>query len=229
MSIRTAILDDEPLALDILNDYVAKTASLELVLASTDPFEVLQMVQEGKVDLLLLDIQMPELTGIQFMKIVKEQCRIILTTAYTEYAMDGYEYNVVDYLLKPIPYHRFCKAIDKLTPNEDTPVIGGSDDFIFVKSGYKTLKLLLKDIVYIKSDSDYIAYYLTDGSKVLSLDNLKDLQDKLPGSFYRVHKSYIVNLEHITSIERNRITTCLQNIIPVGDRYKEAFFKRIQS
>ncbi|TRZ45282.1 LytR/AlgR family response regulator transcription factor [Robertkochia solimangrovi] len=230
MKIRTAILDDEPIALEILKDYVEKTTALELVAAQTDAFEILELVQNNKVDLVLLDIQMPELTGIQFMKIIGDKCAVILTTAYSEYALDGYEFNVIDYLLKPISYDRFVKAIDRINPvGRSQSVAGNNADFIFVKTGYITLKISTQDIVYIKAASDYIEYYLSDQKKILSLDNLKDVQGRLPENFHRIHKSYIINLKHIISIERHRITTKLTHLIPIGDSYKDGFFERIQS
>lgn len=229
MILRTAILDDEPLAIEVLQDYVERTASLQLAIADTDPFKVLKLVQENKVDLLLLDLQMPELTGIQFMKIVSDSCRIILTTAYPDYALESYEYNVTDYLLKPIGYERFLKAIEKTELQTTVQPDQTSEAYIFVKSGYKTIKLNNKQIVYIQAAGDYVEYHLADGSKVLSLDNLKDIQNRLTTSYQRVHKSYIINMEHIISIERSRITTSLKNIIPVGDSYKESFFERINS
>ncbi|UNY98053.1 LytTR family DNA-binding domain-containing protein [Zhouia spongiae] len=229
MILRTAILDDEPLAIEVLQDYVERTASLQLAIADTDPFKVLKLVQENKVDLLLLDLQMPELTGIQFMKIVSDSCRIILTTAYPDYALESYEYNVTDYLLKPIGYERFLKAIEKTELQTTVQPDQTSEAYIFVKSGYKTIKLNNKQIVYIQAAGDYVEYHLADGSKVLSLDNLKDIQNRLTTSYQRVHKSYIINMEHIISIERSRITTSLKNIIPVGDSYKESFFERINN
>lgn len=229
MPIRTAIVDDEPLAIDILADYVSKTGELQLVEATTDVYKVLQMVQQNEVDLVLLDIQMPELTGIQFMKIAGNSCKVIITTAYTEYALDGYEFNVVDYLLKPISYERFLKAIDKVKQvnitAETKPV--QKPDHIFIKSEYKLIRINLADILYIESLRDYIAIHTIAGKKIMSLESLRNMETILPeDGFMRVHKSYIVSLHRISFVEKNRIVINTE-YIPIGDSYQEKFFSRI--
>ncbi|RYY63501.1 MAG: response regulator transcription factor [Chitinophagaceae bacterium] len=230
MQIRTAVLDDEPLAVELLSDYVEKTDHLTLVEASTDVYKVLKMVQQNEIDLLLLDIQMPELTGIQFMKIIGDSCRVIITTAYTEYALDGYEFNVVDYLLKPISYERFTKAIKKL----DQPLAGkaGSTpqkpDHIFIKSDYKLVRIPLADILYIESLRDYIAIHTTTApQKIMSLESLRNMESLLPAAeFMRVHKSYIVAMQKISFVERNRVVINEQ-YIPIGESYQAKFFSVI--
>lgn len=228
MAIRTAIVDDEPLAVEILADYVSKTDGLQLVEASTDVYKVLKLVQDGNIDLVLLDIQMPELTGIQFMKIAGNNCKIIVTTAYTEYALDGYEYNVVDYLLKPISYERFFKAIDKIQPiiaAENKPA--QKADHIFIKSEYKLVRVNLPDILYIESLRDYIAIHTADKQKIMSLESLRNLENILPADdFIRVHKSYIVSLKKINFVEKSRIVIN-NEYIPIGDSYQEKFFSSI--
>lgn len=229
MPVRTAIVDDEPLAIDVLADYVTKTAGLQLVEATTDVYKVLKLVQQNEIDLVLLDIQMPELTGIQFMKIAGNSCKVIITTAYSEYAMDGYEFNVVDYLLKPISYERFLKAIDKL---QQTTIITGAKaeqkpDHIFIKSEYRLIRINLADILYIESLRDYIAIHSTDGKKTMSLDSLRNMETILPADqFIRVHKSYIVSLQKINFVEKNRIVIG-KEYIPVGDSYQDKFFSKI--
>lgn len=229
MLIRTAVVDDEPLAVELLSDYVNKTEGLQLVEASTDVYKVLQLVQQKELDLVLLDIQMPELTGIQFMKIAGNNCKIIITTAYTEYALDGYEFNVVDYLLKPISYDRFLKAIDKIKPfnlvkPETLPV---KPDHIFVKSEYKLVRVNLADVLYIESLRDYIAIYTTGKQKIMSLDSLRNMESVLPpDEFMRVHKSYIVSLKQISFLEKSRIVINGE-YIPIGESYQEKFFNSI--
>lgn len=222
MLIRTAVVDDEPLAVELLSDYVNKTEGLQLVEASTDVYKVLQLVQQKELDLVLLDIQMPELTGIQFMKIAGNNCKIIITTAYTEYALDGYEFNVVDYLLKPISYDRFLKAIDKIKPfNLVKP------DHIFVKSEYKLVRVNLADVLYIESLRDYIAIYTTGKQKIMSLDSLRNMESVLPpDEFMRVHKSYIVSLKQISFLEKSRIVINGE-YIPIGESYQDKFFNSI--
>ena len=230
MPIRTAIIDDEPLAVELLADYVNKTAGLQLIEASTDVYKILQLVQQKQVDLVLLDIQMPELTGIQFMKIAGNDCKVILTTAYTEYALEGYEFNVVDYLLKPISYDRFLKAIDKVqVPGiplpEPTPA--SKTDHIFIKSEYKLVRVNLADILYIESLRDYIAIYTTGKQKIMSLESLRNMETILPADeFMRVHKSYIVSLKKISFLEKNRIVIN-DEYIPIGESYQEKFFSSI--
>lgn len=228
MAIRTAIVDDEPLAVEILADYVNKTDGLQLVEASTDVYKVLKSVQDGNIDLILLDIQMPELTGIQFMKIAGNNCKIIITTAYTEYALDGYEYNVVDYLLKPISYERFLRAIQKIQqseiPENKNPQ---KSDHIFIKSEYKLIRVTLTDILYIESLRDYIAIHTVDKQKIMSLESLRNLENILPADdFIRVHKSYIVSLKKISFVEKSRIVIN-NEYIPIGDSYQEKFFNSI--
>jgi|SRR6478672_3022416 len=225
--IRTAIVDDEPLAVQLLKGYVEKTASLNLVHAGTNAFDVLKLVQEYKVDLVLLDIQMPELTGIQFMKIIGSQCKIIITTAYTEYALEGYEFNVVDYLLKPFSYERFKTAVDKVVGQAGNTESAQKPDHFFIKSEYKLVRINFDELLYIESLRDYIALHTSSKSKIMSLESLKNMESILPPSnFVRVHKSFIVALNKISFVERNRIVINEQ-YIPIGDNYQSAFFERI--
>jgi two-component system LytT family response regulator len=234
--IRCLVVDDEPLALHIVEDYISKVPFLQLVKATTNPIEALTLVQQGEVDLVFLDVQMPELTGIQFLKIANGKAKVILTTAYPEYALEGYELDVVDYLLKPIAFDRFFKAVQKvqgtLQPSakpEKSPEPAQNDflsDFIFVKSEHKIQKVYLRDIMFIEGLKDYISIF-TPGERIITLQNMKKMEDALPERhFVRVHKSYIVSLNKIDSIERSRIWIG-DKIIPVGDTYREEFFKII--
>src|SRR6201990_2679082 len=214
--IRCLVVDDEPLALHILEDYISKMPFLELVKVTTNPIEALQIVQAGGIDLVFLDVQMPELTGIQFLKISNGKAKVILTTAYSQYALEGYELDVVDYLLKPIAFDRFFKAAQqaqgilqtavKPTVAEPAPVATPqqdfSNDFIFVKSEYKIQKVYLNQILYIEGLKDYISIF-TDTERIITLQNMKKMEETLPENhFVRVHKSYIVALSKIDSIER---------------------------
>lgn len=241
--LRTLIVDDEPLAHMILTDYVSKVPFLTLAGATTSPIEALTRLQRNEVDLILLDIQMPELTGMQFLKLAgsgltPHRCQIILTTAYADYAIEGYEYNVADYLLKPISFDRFLKAVQKaaqmagaaLNPVLPDTATGQSPatqpDFIFVKTEYKLQRINLPDILYIEGLKDYLSIYTTTG-RILALQTMKNMDEKLPpDSFMRVHKSYIIALKKIDSIERNRIYIG-KTIIPVGDTFRDDFYKRI--
>lgn len=236
--IKCLIVDDEPLALDIIEDYISKIPFLTLHKRLQNPIEALTLVQNGEVDLVFLDVQMPELTGIQFLKIANDKCKVILTTAYPEYALDGYEHNVVDYLLKPIAFDRFYKAAQKvqdqlcnvplqpLSAAESVVQNNFTHNFIFVKTEYKIQKIYLDDILFIEGLKDYISIY-TKSERILTLQSMKKIDEILPNHlFVRVHKSYIVALDKIESIERSRILIG-DKIIPIGDTHRDYFFKLI--
>ena len=232
MSIRCIIIDDKPLAIDILADYAGKISFLDLVATTTNPIEGLSIIRDQKIDLVFLDIQMPELTGLQFMKIAGKQCKVILTTAYSEYALDGFEHDVIDYLLKPIAFDRFYRAAEKalqVTGNgKDKIVMQQTDqqpaEYLFVKTEHRIQKVNLKDILFIEGLQNYISIHTTTG-RILSLQTLKKIEEALPQKdFVRVHKSYIVALRQISAIERSRIFIG-DVIIPVGDNYREDFYK----
>jgi two-component system LytT family response regulator len=237
-------VDDEPLALDIIEDYISKVPFLELVKRTENAIEALQLVQAGGIDLVFLDIQMPDLTGIQFLKIATGKSNYILTTAYSQYALESYDLNVSDYLLKPIAFDRFYKAVEKVynqvqkAPAVAAPVpvvapaapaaLNPVQDFIFVKTEHKIQRIELDDILYIEGLKDYISIF-TKNERVITLQNMKKMEETLPHTqFIRVHKSYIISLDKIESIERSRITIC-GKIIPIGDTYREEFFKRIDN
>lgn len=250
--IRCLAVDDEPLALDILANYINKMPSLTLVKTCTDPLEALSLIQQGKVDLLFLDIQMPTLTGIQFLRVMNGKCKTILTTAYSEYALEGYDYDVADYLLKPISFERFLKAVQKAVGQlavlseqssvgslqssigtENSEILSSPTstqqqqlDFIFVKTEYKIQKINLSDILYLEGLKDYVSIYTTT-ERILTLQTMKKMEEMLPSNrFVRVHKSYIVSLEKIETIERQRIFIG-KNTIPVGDSFQKDFMKLI--
>jgi len=234
--IRCLVVDDEPLALDILEDYIKKVPFLTLVKTTTSAIEGLSLVQSGAIDLVFLDVQMPELTGIQFLKIINGKCDVILTTAYSQYALDGYDLDVVDYLLKPIAFDRFYKAAQKVLQakgnnHSSVPELQSTQqnnhDFIFVKTEHKIQKIYLDNILYIEGLKDYISIY-TGTERIITLQNMKKMEESLPAkSFIRVHKSYIISLGKIESIERSRIQIG-DKIIPIGDTYRDYFFKQIE-
>jgi DNA-binding LytR/AlgR family response regulator len=236
--IKCLVVDDEPLALHILEDYISKIPFMQLVKSTTDPIEALTMVQEGGIDLVYLDVQMPELTGIQFLRISNGKTKVILTTAYPQYALEGYELDVIDYLLKPIAFDRFFKSAHKaqaiIQPSVKPAISaepvqqqqGALNDFIFVKTEHKIQKVYLDDILFIEGLKDYISIF-TPAERIITLQNMKKMEDALPERhFIRVHKSYIVSIDKIDSIERSRIFIG-DKIIPVGDTYREEFFKII--
>lgn len=237
-TISCVVVDDEPLALKLMADYVQKTPFLVLKEQTSNPMRAIELVQQGGVDLLFLDIQMPELTGLQLMKIIGHKCKVILTTAYTDYALDGYEFDVIDYLLKPVTFDRFLvaahKARERLSTEPamviQTPVAAvaaaAPASYIFVKTEYKIQKIDLATILYMEGLRDYVAIYTTTG-KILTLQSMKSFQEQLPESnFMRVHKSYLVALDKIQFIERNRIVIA-DNYIPIGETYQEVFQQRL--
>ena len=237
--IRCLVVDDEPLALHIVEDYISKIPFLQLVKATTSAIEALTLVQDGGIDLVFLDVQMPELTGIQFLRISNGKAKVILTTAYPQYALQGYELDAMDYLLKPIAFDRFYKSAQKaqatlLPANKPAekeeapqPQSDFSNDFIFVKTEHKIQKVYLKDILFIEGLKDYISIF-TPAERIITLQNMKKVEDALPERhFIRVHRSYIVALNKIDSIERSRISIG-DKVIPIGDTYRDEFFKMVE-
>jgi two-component system LytT family response regulator len=233
INLRCLVIDDKPLAIDILADYVTKTPFLDLIASTTNPIEGLSIIREQKIDLVFLDIQMPELTGLQFMKIAGKQCKVILTTAYSEYALEGFENDVIDYLLKPIAFDRFYRAAEKAyqqqKPDIHLPasiISNQLTEFLFVKTEHRIQKINTKDILFIEALQNYISLHTSTG-RVMSLQTLKKIEEQLPpGEFVRVHKSYIIALRHVSSVERSRIFIG-DAIIPVGDSYRDTFYSLI--
>ncbi|TDQ10035.1 LytR/AlgR family response regulator transcription factor [Pedobacter metabolipauper] len=236
--IRCLAVDDEAYASEIIATYIRKTPFLELVGTTTDPFAALSMVQDGKVDLVFLDIQMPELTGIQFLKICGGKCKVILTTAYPEYALDGFDLDVVDYLLKPVSYERFYQAVSKVqqlmpvlheAPGLPVADPGSSNDFIFIKGDAKNkfIKIDFKDILFVEGLKNYVSIY-TASQRIITYQTLRDLETILPcPPFYRVHKSYILSIEKIKMIDGNAVFIA-EHVIPIGETYRDSFFKMIR-
>lgn len=229
MTITCLIVDDEPLARNLLAEYVKKVPSLQLVEVCSSPLAAMEVLKQKSVDLLFLDIQMPEITGITFLKILKRKPLVVLTTAYSEYALESYDFDVVDYLLKPITLERFLKAVDKVTERLSTPRVvqertspEAAQPFIFVKDGTKLVKIRWADILYIEGLKDYVTIH-TRQQKVISLQRLKVLEEQLPSDkFIRIHNSYIVALDAIDSIHKGdvQIGTAL---LPISDSYKKTF------
>jgi len=232
---RCIIIDDEPLAIELLEDFVSKVPFLTLVQSCSSAFDAIPIIQEGSIDLIFSDIEMPEFTGIEFMKSLEKKPLFIFTTAYSHYAVEGFNLNAVDYLVKPIPFHRFLTAVNraqelfdlKTEPETVTQPLLPHLDFIFVKSEYENLKINLNSIRYIEGLKDYIKIYLDDPKPILTLNSLKAFEEKLPANFIRVHRSFIVSLNHINSVQRNRIIID-KVYIPIGQNYKDDFIKRIE-
>ena len=232
MKLTAVAIDDEPLALRVLADHASKIPSLELT-TTTDPVAALLEVQRGAVGLGLLDIQMATLTGLQFLQLLRGQCPVILTTAYAQYALDGYEYAVADYLLKPISFERFLKAVQRVQAqatrlpgpaDKPGPLLSSAEapSCLFVKTDHRLVKVSHAEICYIEGGKDY-ATVVTDTDKLLTLSSLRKLAESLPQPhFLRVHKSYIVALDKIVAVERQRIYT-EKAVIPIGETYRAEF------
>jgi len=228
--IRTIAIDDEPLALQLVSSYIGKTSSLEMAGAFDNPIDAREFLEENEVDLIFIDIEMPDLNGIEFARLLENRPKIVFTTAYEKYALQGFKLEAVDYLLKPFGYEDFLKAVEKVkkligyersTQKEE---LSANNEFLFLKSEYKIRRINFNDILYIEGLKDYIKVHLSNQDKpVLSLSSMKSIESKLPESkFMRVHRSYIVNLERIETVDRSRIVFG-KVYIPVSEQYKEAF------
>lgn len=229
------IIDDEPLALELLEDFISKISFLELVASCSSGFEATTVLQEHAIDLIFTDIEMPDFSGIDMIKSLDQKPMFIFTTAYSHYAVEGFNLNAIDYLVKPIPFHRFLKAVTRaqqaLKLKHDDSIVKSEEvapQFIFVKSEYENLKIDLADIKYVEGLKDYIKIYTSSDKPILTLSSLKGFEQKLGKSnFIRVHKSFIVSLNHIHSVQRNRIVID-KKWIPIGLNYKDEFIKRIE-
>lgn len=229
------IVDDEQHAIDILVHYVKQVPHLQLLGTTTNPMEALKIVASQKVDLVFLDVQMPELSGIDFIKAINGKAKVVLTTAYSEFALEGYDLDIVDYLLKPIRFPRFLQAVQKAAAHTDSPAASTAqeeDDYIFVKteSKGKFLKINLADIDYVEAMKNYVAIHC-GGRKTLVLTSMKELEDRLPKQqFMRVHKSYIIAVNRITGIEGNQVLLKGVNAeILIGDSYKPELMELVKN
>lgn len=228
--INTIAIDDEPLALQLVAGYIEKTPGLNLVGKFDNPLDAVEFMAGDAVDLIFIDIQMPDLTGIEFTRAMKKGPKVVFTTAYEKYALEGFRLEVVDYLLKPFSYEEFFTAAQKalrliqLENKHETTQVEANNEFLFLKSEYKIRRINFNDILYIEGLKDYVKVYTRNDPKpILSLTSLKQLEGKLPDAkFMRVHRSFIVNLEKIDTIERSRIIFG-KVYIPVGDQYKDKF------
>jgi len=229
MKLSAIAIDDEPLALRLVCDYISKTPFLELAGSFDNPIDAIAFLSANRVDLIFVDIQMPDLNGIEFVRSLEYTPKIIFTTAYEKYAIESYKLNAIDYLLKPFSYEEFLKAAQKgrkqikLEANALTSIEANSR-FLFLKSEHKIRRINFNDIFYVESLKDYIKVYVSGDIKpVISLNSIKSLEQKLPeSSFMRVHRSFIVNLNRIEIIENNRIVFG-KAYIPVSDLYKGKF------
>ncbi|KAA5823814.1 response regulator transcription factor [Algibacter amylolyticus] len=230
------IIDDEPLALELLEDFISKISFLNLVATCSNGFEATNILHTQKIDLIFTDIEMPNFSGIDIIKSLEYKPHFIFTTAYSHYAVEGFNLNAIDYLVKPIPFHRFLKAATRalniITEKvEPTPTIiekpSNEPEYIFVKSEYENLKINVNEIKYVEGLKDYIKIHTANKKPILTLNSLKNFEEKLGlSNFIRVHKSYIVSISHIHSVQRNRIIID-EKWIPIGFSYKNDFIKKI--
>ncbi len=228
-NITCIIVDDEPPALALLEGYIARTPFLELVGKCTSPYQAMQILQSVKVDLVFLDIQMPGVTGIELSRVIQNGPRVVFTTAYSQYALEGFKVDALDYLVKPFNYEEFIKAANKALAwfgrgHGETEQSSHSEASIFVKSDYKLVKIDLDKILYVEGLKDYLKIYTIDHPKpILTIMTLKTMEEKLPANmFMRVHRSFIVNLTKISTVDRSRIVFD-KVYIPIAESYKEKF------
>jgi DNA-binding LytR/AlgR family response regulator len=236
MKTKCIIIDDEPLARDLIRNHLEKLDNFEIVAECGDAMKALQELRDKKIDLMFMDIQMPQITGIEFLKILKNPPKVIITTAFREYALDGFDLDVVDYLLKPITFERFLKSVNKyyqVTQEEVqnvTPVteVNPSDDaFIYVKENKRVIKVLLSDILYIEGLSEYIQIY-TDKKKIVTKASMTNFEEKLPGdAFLRIHKSFIVSISRIEAFTAHTIEVPGKEL-PIGRSYKNSVLAALQ-
>lgn len=232
MTLTCAIIDDEPLAAGLLEGYVKKTPYLVLTGTYNSAVTAMRYLREQPVQLLLLDIQMPELSGIEFAKILPRETKVIFTTAFPQYAVEGFKVNALDYLLKPVSYQDFLHATDKvldLFSIVQKQEAYARDRFLFVKSDYKLQRISLDSIMYIEGLKDYVRFYLTTGERIMSLMSMKRLEDFLPRpEFLRTHRSYIVHMPLVNTIDRLRLVFGTDLFIPISDNYKDEVMRYIE-
>lgn len=229
--IRCLIVDDEPYARKLLEEFIRKTEELTLVASAKNAMEARAILAKQKVDLLFLDIQMPELTGIDFLKASARPPLVVFTTAYAEYALEGFELDAVDYLLKPFDFNRFLKAVNRITErfqNKQTnssPANATNKEYIFIKDGTRLVKIDLNSILYIKGSREYVTF-VTKTSKTMTLMTMKQLEEELSEDFVRIHNSFIVRLAAVDSISKDEVMIG-REALPIGTTYKKLLLQRL--
>lgn len=236
---KCVIIDDEPLAVDLIKEFVSKIESLELISTFNNAIDAIAMINTSSIDLIFLDIEMPHFSGIDFLNAIDKKPLVIFTTAYSDYAVEGFNLGAVDYLVKPIPFHRFLKSVMRAqqsfqsqnsiatiaTPKVVAPEI--EPDFMFVRSEYENVKINFSDILFIEGLKDYVKIYTTDNKFTLTLISLIKLENTLSAKgFARIHRSYIINIKYVKSIQKNKVLIADKRI-PISESYKNSFFERI--
>lgn len=234
-TLKCLIVEDEELARDLLEKFISKLSHLELVAKCENPLKAMAVLKEQSVDIMFLDIQMPELTGVEFLKMLSNKPVVVFTTAYPSYALEGYQLDVTDYLLKPFSFERFVQAVNKASEQVrlknldqvETTISTPTKDFLLLKAEHKVFKVKYADIRYIESMREYAAFHTTTQGRILSLISLKQLEKDLPATqFMRIHKSYIANKEHVSALEGNMVHI-EPDKLPIGASYKAAVVKGI--
>ncbi|AOZ99540.1 LytR/AlgR family response regulator transcription factor [Flavobacterium commune] len=237
---KCVIIDDEPLAVDLIKEFVSKVESLELISTFNNAIDAIAMINTSNVDLIFLDIEMPHFSGIDFLNAIDKKPLVIFTTAYSDYAVEGFNLGAVDYLVKPIPFNRFLKSVMRaqqtflsqnntpaaaITPKVVAPEI--EPDFMFVRSEYENVKINFSDILFIEGLKDYVKIYTADNKFTLTLISLIKLENLLSSKgFARIHRSYIINIKYVKSIQKNKVLIADKRI-PISESYKTAFFEKI--
>lgn len=219
--INCIILDDEPFAVKLIADYASKIAKLNVLYADCDVFKAIEILNNESVDLVFIDIQMPQLTGIELMQMFNQKHNFIITSAYQEYALDAFQFHVIDFLLKPITFNRFYQSVEKFSRWQETFQKGDSENFLFVKADRKYHKINTDSILYIEGLKDYIRIH-TDTDKIMALENMKDILENLPkNQFVRIHRSYIIPKNKMKVIDGNQIQMQNGICLPVGETYRK--------
>ena len=227
MKLSCMIVDDEPYAVNLLEEYIAQVPYLHLVHKCYNAVEALGFLKNNQVDLIFLDINMPQLSGMQLSSLFLADQLFVFTTAYSEYAVESYEKNAVDYLLKPVTFDRFLKALNKVVKLQQTPADKKTEPVLFLKTGKAIIQLQYDDIWFAEGLKDYVVFH-TAGGKHIAYKRMKDLEENLPAQFCRVHNSYIINRKHIQKIEDNHVCI-MDNRIPVSDKYRDSFFEKVNN
>ncbi|KAA3625796.1 MAG: DNA-binding response regulator [Bacteroidetes bacterium] len=224
--IRAILVDDEPNALELLERYIGRIPFVECVATFRNPLEALEFLYNNTVDVIFLDINMPQLSGISFLETLEDRPHVVLTTAYSEYAVKSYEFAVEDYLLKPITFERFLKAINRIKKLQSSEKeIKEQQAFLFLKSGYQLLKVAVSDIRFLEKDGNYMTYHIK-GKKILVRENIRQALDNLPKDFMQVHKSFLVPMSRIDAVESGRVRI-EGDWVPVGAAFREEVMRRI--
>lgn len=219
--INCIILDDEPFAVKLMADYASKVPRLNVLYADSDVFKAIEILNTESVDLVFIDIQMPQLTGLELMQMFNQKHNFIITSAYPEYALDVFQFHVIDYLLKPIVFNRFYQSVEKFIRWQETFQNLDTEDYLFVKADRKHHKIATDHILYIEGLKDYIRIHTKD-EKIMVLENMKDILEKLPSNqFVRIHRSFIIPKNKIKVIEGNQIKMTNGDFLPIGETYRK--------